>query len=242
MKKVFVKTHIPRGQGNVKDCLDNLANPEISADIYINSFCFLCYRIIDNDIKQDLKESVESLLFENFKKAQSRLDELTCDAAKARWHCSLVMAYCYMNAELIGFDDYIFNIVFNFVKKDTTSFWKKTLVNTLMCRLACIAYMIKRENYTEANELIADSDKVYKKTLTDYDTGTFFDSVFEISDATKLYFCIMLLGSISGYPLVYNIEKDIIKFLRAQLNPSTNYYKLLCVIMPELRIKENNAL
>jgi hypothetical protein len=240
MKNVFVKTHIFRGQERTAECLSNLTNPEIAPDVYINSFCYLCYRVINNDIKQDSREAVESLLFKNFKKAQSKLDELACDAARARWCSSLVMAYCYMYAQLIGFDEHIFDIVFSFVKKDTTRFWKSSIVNTLMCRLACVAYMIKKEKYTEANELITDSDKVYKKTLVDFDTSTFFDTAFEISDAAKLYFCIMLFGSISGYPLIYNIDKKFVKFLRGQLDPLENYYKLLCSIMPELQVKEND--
>jgi hypothetical protein len=245
MKNVFVKTHIFRGQKRTKECLQNLSSSEISADIYINSFCYLCYRVIDSSLQEDLSKSTGLFLFKNFKKAQSRLEEISCPAVKARWYSSLVMAYCYMYTQLIGFDENIFEITLDFVKKDTTKFWKNSIVNSMMCRLACVAHMIKKENYKEANALISESDDVYKKAVTDFDTKSFFDTLFEISDATKLYFCIILFGKISGYPLIYSVDKIFARLVYQQLhnpyNSLNSYYKLICSIIPELNFNPKDS-
>ena len=244
MQNIFVKTHIFRGQKRTEECLANLENSKTPADIYVNSFCYLCYRVVDGSLEQGLNDFVSLKLFESFGTVHKRLNEISCEAARARWYSSLIMAYCYVYTQLKEFDEYIFNLVFDFVKKDTTRLWRNSIVNVMMCRLACVTHMVKIKNYTEANSLIAESDEVYKKTLVDLDTKSFFDTFFEISDATNLYFCIVLFGKISGYPLIYQVDKIFARLIHQQLhnpyNSLDSYYRLICSIIPELRVTTGN--
>lgn len=176
-----VRTHFTRGSDKTNECIAVLKNNNTSQpDVYINSFCYMCYRVLDGTYAD---HSMVLNCFETAKKQKDRLEA----GCKSRWYLSLVMAHCYLYVKINGMDDYMYQILHDCIMFDPTKQWPNNIEPSMMLHLFCITYNIKMKHYAIANDLISNSTEVYKRCINTMQLHS-IHCAYEIRGSTNLFF------------------------------------------------------
>lgn len=233
MPKEYVINYFSRNDSKIEECI-NLLNSQCDADIYINAYCYLIYRTLEDKFKDP------EFLFLKFDEANLKLNQIIDEVSKARWSSSFIIAYSYLYINVKGADEYIINFLNSGMSEDIVIKWPRIMVNSMMLGLISCAYYLNNKEYEKVNLNINKTFNLYKKAILNSVIDSIYCShyiIYELKEASLILSACILLGKMSNYTLNYdeliNLPKEIRNCIRSA-NSNSVYYRTFCKVIPDL--------
>ena len=236
MPKEYVINHFSRNSNTefIK-IVDLLNDPNTPPDVYVNSFCFLGYRLLEG------KFTDSEFIFDKIKLVLKRVEDIEDETAKYRWKSSVLMICIYLKInEKFDVDD-ITPLIESACNLQFVIKWPRIIVNVLIANILKIALAILKNDFVKANQTINYTFDVYKTAITNMQLNSHVsDSITgEIIESSKLITVCIFMGKLTDFKIQYDsIPWKVSEFVYKKMVPDDNLkyaYSSLCKILPQLK-------